>query len=50
MGLSETEARKKGYNIKLAQMPMSYVARALEVDETRGMMKVIVNADNDQIL
>ncbi len=50
LGLSETEARKKGYNIKLAQMPMSYVARALEVDETRGMMKVIVNADNDQIL
>ena len=29
---------------------MSYVARALEVDETRGFMKAIVDAENDQIL
>ena len=31
-------------------MPMSYVARALEVDETRGVMKAIVDAETDQIL
>jgi pyruvate/2-oxoglutarate dehydrogenase complex dihydrolipoamide dehydrogenase (E3) component len=31
-------------------MPMSYVARALEVDETRGFMKVVVDLENDQIL
>jgi len=31
-------------------MPMSYVARALEVDEPRGMMKAVVNADTDRIL
>jgi pyruvate/2-oxoglutarate dehydrogenase complex dihydrolipoamide dehydrogenase (E3) component len=29
---------------------MSYVARALEVDETRGFMKAIVDADTSQIL
>lgn len=29
---------------------MSYVARALEVDEPRGMMKAVVDADNGQIL
>ena len=29
---------------------MSYVARALEVDETRGFMKAIVDAETDQIL
>ena len=29
---------------------MSAVARALEVDESRGFMKVIVDADTDQIL
>lgn len=50
VGLSETEASEKGYNIRVARMPMSYVARALEVDETRGMMKAVVNADDDQIL
>jgi pyruvate/2-oxoglutarate dehydrogenase complex dihydrolipoamide dehydrogenase (E3) component len=31
-------------------MPMDYVARALEVDESRGLMKVIVDADTKQIL
>jgi pyruvate/2-oxoglutarate dehydrogenase complex dihydrolipoamide dehydrogenase (E3) component len=29
---------------------MSWVARALETDETRGLMKAVVDADNDQIL
>jgi pyruvate/2-oxoglutarate dehydrogenase complex dihydrolipoamide dehydrogenase (E3) component len=29
---------------------MSYVARALETDETRGFMKAIVDADTQQIL
>jgi pyruvate/2-oxoglutarate dehydrogenase complex dihydrolipoamide dehydrogenase (E3) component len=31
-------------------MPMSYVARALEVDETRGFMKAIVDIETNQIL
>ena len=50
IGLSETEAREKGINIKVARMPMSDVARALEVDESRGFMKAIVDADTSQIL
>jgi pyruvate/2-oxoglutarate dehydrogenase complex dihydrolipoamide dehydrogenase (E3) component len=31
-------------------MPMSWVARALEVDEARGMMKAVVDAETDRIL
>ncbi len=50
VGLSESEARQQGRNIKVAKMPMDYVARALEVDESRGFMKVIVDADTRQIL
>ncbi len=50
IGLSETEARAKGRNIKVAKMPMNYVARALEVDEPRGFMKAIVDAGTQQIL
>ena len=50
VGLSEAEARAKGYHIKVAKMPMNYVARALEVDESRGFMKVIVDASTSQIL
>ena len=50
IGLSETEARAQGRNIKVATMPMNYVARALEMDEARGFMKAVVDADTDQIL
>ena len=50
VGLSESEARARGLNIRVAKMPMSYVARALEVDETRGFMKAIVDAETQQIL
>ncbi len=38
VGLSETEARAKSLKIKVAKMPMSYVARALELGESRGFM------------
>ena len=50
VGLSETEARTQSRNIKVAKMPMDYVARALEVDETRGFMKAVVDAETSQIL
>ncbi|MCF7875888.1 mercuric reductase [Candidatus Bipolaricaulota bacterium] len=50
VGLTEKEAREEGYEIKIAKMPMSKVARALEVDETRGVMKVIINEETEEIL
>ena len=50
VGMSETEARASGRAIRVAKMPMNYVARALEVDESRGFMKAIVDADSGQIL
>jgi pyruvate/2-oxoglutarate dehydrogenase complex dihydrolipoamide dehydrogenase (E3) component len=50
VGLTEQEARTQGRATRVAKMPMSYVARALEVDETRGFMKVLVDASSSQIL
>jgi pyruvate/2-oxoglutarate dehydrogenase complex dihydrolipoamide dehydrogenase (E3) component len=50
IGLSETEARTQNRAIRVAKMPMNYVARALEVDESRGFMKAIVDANTNQIL
>ena len=50
IGLTETEARAQGRNIRVAKLPMTHVARALEVDETRGFMKAIVDAETNQIL
>jgi pyruvate/2-oxoglutarate dehydrogenase complex dihydrolipoamide dehydrogenase (E3) component len=50
VGLSESEARARGLNIRVAKMPMSYVARALEMSESRGFMKAVIDADTKQIL
>ncbi|NJN14860.1 MAG: mercuric reductase [Oscillochloris sp.] len=50
VGLSEEEARKQGLNVNIAAIPMNYVARALEVDEPRGIMKAVVDAENGKIL
>jgi len=50
VGLTETEARAQGRNIRVAKLPMTHVARALEVDETRGFMKAVVDAKSNQIL
>ena len=50
VGLSETDARKSGHTIKVAKMPMNDVARALEIDESRGFMKAIVDAGTGHIL
>jgi pyruvate/2-oxoglutarate dehydrogenase complex dihydrolipoamide dehydrogenase (E3) component len=50
VGITEAQARNQKKNIRVAKMPMSSVARALEVDESRGFMKAIVDADTNQIL
>jgi pyruvate/2-oxoglutarate dehydrogenase complex dihydrolipoamide dehydrogenase (E3) component len=50
IGMGEDEARTKGLNIRVAKMPMNYVARALEMDESRGFMKAVVDAATKQIL
>lgn len=50
IGLTEFEARGQNKNIRVARMPMTSVARALEVDETRGFMKAIADAGTGQIL
>jgi pyruvate/2-oxoglutarate dehydrogenase complex dihydrolipoamide dehydrogenase (E3) component len=50
VGLTETEARAQKRNIRVAKLPMTAVARALETDETRGFIKAIVDAETNQIL
>ena len=48
IGMSETEA--KGLNVRVAKLEMTHVARAIEMSETRGFMKAVVDADTNQIL
>jgi pyruvate/2-oxoglutarate dehydrogenase complex dihydrolipoamide dehydrogenase (E3) component len=50
VGMTEQQARKSGANIKVASMPMSHVARTIEVDEPRGVVRAVVDADSGQIL
>jgi pyruvate/2-oxoglutarate dehydrogenase complex dihydrolipoamide dehydrogenase (E3) component len=50
VGLNETEAQKRGLDYRVAKLPMTGVARAIETSETRGFMKAIVDARTQQIL
>jgi pyruvate/2-oxoglutarate dehydrogenase complex dihydrolipoamide dehydrogenase (E3) component len=50
VGLSEKEARQAGYQLKIGSVPMAHVARAIERDETAGLMKVVIDATNDRLL
>jgi pyruvate/2-oxoglutarate dehydrogenase complex dihydrolipoamide dehydrogenase (E3) component len=50
IGLTEQEARAQGRSIRIAKIPMSWVARAVETGEPRGFIKAIVDAETRQIL
>jgi pyruvate/2-oxoglutarate dehydrogenase complex dihydrolipoamide dehydrogenase (E3) component len=50
VGLTETQARAAGHDILLATRPMTRVGRAVERDETQGLMKAVVDAATGRIL
>ncbi|MFZ0579713.1 MAG: mercuric reductase [Candidatus Acidiferrales bacterium] len=50
VGITEQVARASARKFKMGTYPMTSVARAIERDETAGLMKIIVDGENDQIL
>jgi pyruvate/2-oxoglutarate dehydrogenase complex dihydrolipoamide dehydrogenase (E3) component len=50
VGMTEKQARASGHPVKIGTIPMAYVARAIERDETAGLMKLVVDATDDRIL
>jgi pyruvate/2-oxoglutarate dehydrogenase complex dihydrolipoamide dehydrogenase (E3) component len=50
VGKNEIEALRDGIEYRLAKMPMAEVLRTKTVSEPRGLMKVLVAKDSDQIL
>ncbi len=50
VGITEQDARASGRKFKMGTYPMASVARAIERDETAGLMKIIVDGENDRIL
>src|SRR6202035_3063793 len=49
-GLTEREARAQGRDVRGARLPMGAVIKPIETAETRGFMKVVVDAGSGQIL
>jgi dihydrolipoamide dehydrogenase len=49
-GLTETEAKAKGIEVKVAKFPWAASGRALTYDRTEGMTKLILEPDTDRIL
>ncbi len=50
VGMTEGEARAAGHRLKIGKIPMKWVARAIERDETAGLMKIVVDAGTDRVL
>jgi len=50
VGLSEREARAQGKKVRIARLPMTSVARAMETGRSRGFMKALVDPQTDEIL
>ena len=50
VGMTEKEARATGRKLKIGKIPMEWVARAIERDETQGLMKLVVDAESDRVL
>lgn len=50
VGLNETEAKRRDVAYRLAKMPMAAVLRAVTLGETRGFVKVLIEAETDRIL
>jgi pyruvate/2-oxoglutarate dehydrogenase complex dihydrolipoamide dehydrogenase (E3) component len=50
IGLTEKEATEMGLNFSVAKMKTSFIARAVETDETRGFLKAIVDNKTNKIL
>jgi pyruvate/2-oxoglutarate dehydrogenase complex dihydrolipoamide dehydrogenase (E3) component len=50
VGLSERDALAQGHAIRIGSRPMTRVGRAVEKGETRGLMKVVVDARSNLIL
>ena len=50
VGLSEAEARKSGRTMRMVVWPMGKVSRAIEEGETSGLIKLLVDAQDDRIV
>jgi pyruvate/2-oxoglutarate dehydrogenase complex dihydrolipoamide dehydrogenase (E3) component len=50
VGKNESEARRDGVEYRLANMPMAEILRTRTVSEPRGLLKVLIAKNSDEIL
>ncbi|MCY8909509.1 dihydrolipoyl dehydrogenase [Bacillus atrophaeus] len=50
VGLTEEEAKQNGYQTKIGKFPFMAIGKALVHGETDGFVKIVADADNDDIL
>ncbi|MFF9507699.1 FAD-dependent oxidoreductase [Streptomyces sp. NPDC014724] len=53
IGLTEAQAREAGHRVKIASQPVAEIIampRAYVVEDTRGVMKFVIDAETDEIL
>lgn len=50
IGMNEKQARESNRSVLMATRPMKYISRAKEKDETAGLVKILVDADTEEIL
>jgi pyruvate/2-oxoglutarate dehydrogenase complex dihydrolipoamide dehydrogenase (E3) component len=50
VGVNEREAKARGLAHEVARMPFGYIARAIETDETAGILKLIIDPSSERIL
>lgn len=50
VGLTEKQAKDKGYNVKVGKFPFKAIGKALVYGESDGFVKIVANKDNDDLL
>ena len=50
VGMTETEARRRGIKVLVGRLPAEKIPRAVTSGDTRGYLKAVVDADTNQIL
>jgi pyruvate/2-oxoglutarate dehydrogenase complex dihydrolipoamide dehydrogenase (E3) component len=50
VGMTVSQAHRAGHKVRVGVRPMTRVARAVEKGESQGSMRIVVDAESDQIL
>ncbi len=50
VGLTEAQARSRGFAVKTSVLDLKHVPRALAARDTRGLIKLVADADSGQLL